>query len=243
MGPSSMLFGRGSTGGVINQVTKKPGLKQATELSGQVTTNGLIRTTADVNTPFGENNAARVNGMFQWGKALRPSTTPTSWTLAWHPRSSSASARRPRSRWAPSCSTARTTLTTACRRSAASRSTCRATSITAWSTTTPAGRHPAQCDGRSQVQRRRRFPQPERIPVGEHLGPPDLGRLRRHPAVRTSTSSRRPPARTTRRTAARRSTSCRSASSAATATSTTSRSRTRASSRPSSSPGRSAICC
>ena len=69
MGPSSMLFGRGSTGGVINQVTKKPGLKQATELSGQVTTNGLIRTTADVNTPFGENNAARVNGMFQWGKA------------------------------------------------------------------------------------------------------------------------------------------------------------------------------
>ena len=69
MGPSSMLFGRGSTGGVINQVTKKPGLKQATELSLQGTTNGLVRTTADVNTPFGENNAARVNGMFQWGKA------------------------------------------------------------------------------------------------------------------------------------------------------------------------------
>src|SRR5215216_4786499 len=69
MGPSSMLFGRGSTGGVINQVTKKPGLKQATELSVQGTTNGLVRTTADVNTPFGENNAARVNGMFQWGKA------------------------------------------------------------------------------------------------------------------------------------------------------------------------------
>ena len=69
MGPSSMLFGRGSTGGVINQVTKKPGLKAATELSGQVTTNGLIRTTADVNTPFQETNAARVNGMFQWGKA------------------------------------------------------------------------------------------------------------------------------------------------------------------------------
>ncbi|WP_289294836.1 TonB-dependent siderophore receptor [uncultured Reyranella sp.] len=68
MGPSSMLFGRGSTGGVINQVAKKPGLKQATELSGQVTTNGLVRTTADVNTPFGENNAARVSGMFQVGK-------------------------------------------------------------------------------------------------------------------------------------------------------------------------------
>ena len=69
MGPSSMLFGRGSTGGVINQVTKKPGLKQATELSGQVTTNGLVRSTADVNVPFEETNAARINTMFQWGKA------------------------------------------------------------------------------------------------------------------------------------------------------------------------------
>jgi catecholate siderophore receptor len=69
MGPSSMLFGRGSTGGVINQVTKKPFLKQATELSAQATTNGLVRTTADVNTPFEENNAARVSAMFQVGKA------------------------------------------------------------------------------------------------------------------------------------------------------------------------------
>jgi catecholate siderophore receptor len=69
MGPSSMLFGRGSTGGVINQVTKKPILKKATELTGQVTTNGLVRGTADVNVPFEETNAARVNGMFQWGKS------------------------------------------------------------------------------------------------------------------------------------------------------------------------------
>lgn len=70
MGPSSMLFGRGSTGGVINQVTKKPFFERAaTELSLQGTTNGLVRTTADVNTPFGENNAARVSMMFQAGKA------------------------------------------------------------------------------------------------------------------------------------------------------------------------------
>ena len=69
MGPSSMLFGRGSTGGVINQVTKKPFLKQATELSAQATTNGLVRTTADVNTPFQDTNAARVSAMFQAGKA------------------------------------------------------------------------------------------------------------------------------------------------------------------------------
>jgi catecholate siderophore receptor len=67
-GPASLLFGRGSTGGVINQVMKKPGLKKATELSASATTNGLVRTTADVNLPFEETSAARVNAMFQWGK-------------------------------------------------------------------------------------------------------------------------------------------------------------------------------
>ena len=79
-GPSSMLFGRGSTGGVINQVMKKPALKKATELSVSGTTNGLVRGTADVNMPFGEDStsAARVNAMFQYGKAstLRPDRRP-----------------------------------------------------------------------------------------------------------------------------------------------------------------------
>ena len=42
-GPASLLFGRGSTGGVINQVMKKPGLKKFTDLSASVTTNGLVR--------------------------------------------------------------------------------------------------------------------------------------------------------------------------------------------------------
>ena len=70
MGPSSMLFGRGSTGGVINQVTKKPTLARATELQAMVTTNGLTRGTADVNVPVDETTGARVNGMFQRGKAF-----------------------------------------------------------------------------------------------------------------------------------------------------------------------------
>jgi catecholate siderophore receptor len=70
-GPASLLFGRGSTGGIINQVMKKPTLQKRTELTGSVTTNGLVRGTADVNIPFGEDstNAARVNAMFQYGKA------------------------------------------------------------------------------------------------------------------------------------------------------------------------------
>jgi catecholate siderophore receptor len=69
MGPSSMLFGRGSTGGVINQVLKKPSLAKSTEVSGAITTNGLVRGTADVNLPTGESSALRVPMMFQVGKA------------------------------------------------------------------------------------------------------------------------------------------------------------------------------
>ncbi|MBS0520325.1 MAG: TonB-dependent receptor plug domain-containing protein, partial [Proteobacteria bacterium] len=69
MGPSSMLFGRGSTGGVINQVLKKPSLRKFTNLSQSVTTNGLVRSTADINLPVGEESAVRVPFMFQVGKA------------------------------------------------------------------------------------------------------------------------------------------------------------------------------
>ncbi|EJL87873.1 TonB-dependent siderophore receptor [Herbaspirillum sp. CF444] len=69
MGPSSMLFGRGSTGGVINQVTKKANLKEATEVSASITTNGLVRTTADYNHPLSETSAFRISAMAQSGSA------------------------------------------------------------------------------------------------------------------------------------------------------------------------------
>ncbi|MCY0856618.1 TonB-dependent receptor [Cupriavidus sp. D39] len=83
MGPSSMLFGRGSTGGVINQVTKKPSLKAATEVTGSVTTNGLVRATADYNTPTGETSAFRIAAMAQDGKAsTRDQTTVKDFGLA-----------------------------------------------------------------------------------------------------------------------------------------------------------------
>ena len=74
-GPSSMLFGRGSTGGVINQVLKKPSLKAASEVTGAVTTNGLVRSTVDVNTPTGEHEAFRGNAMIQKGNASTRSQT------------------------------------------------------------------------------------------------------------------------------------------------------------------------
>jgi catecholate siderophore receptor len=69
MGPSSMLFGRGSTGGVINQVTKKANLKQSAEASASITTNGLARVTADYNQPLNDTSAVRVSAMTQKGDA------------------------------------------------------------------------------------------------------------------------------------------------------------------------------
>jgi catecholate siderophore receptor len=67
MGPSSMLFGRGSTGGVINQVFKKPSLTPKEEYSASITTNGLKRGTVDVNKPIDETSAFRVAAMLQQG--------------------------------------------------------------------------------------------------------------------------------------------------------------------------------
>jgi catecholate siderophore receptor len=69
MGPSSMLFGRGSTGGVINQISKRPVLHPIQEVDGSVTTNGLVRGVADVNMPFSDNAAARIAVMGQTGAA------------------------------------------------------------------------------------------------------------------------------------------------------------------------------
>jgi catecholate siderophore receptor len=67
MGPSSMLFGRGSTGGVINQVFKKPSLTPKEEYSTSITTNGLKRGTVDVNKPIDDQSAFRVAAMLQQG--------------------------------------------------------------------------------------------------------------------------------------------------------------------------------
>lgn len=67
MGPSSMLFGRGSTGGAINQVSKQAALKPATEFIVSGTSNGLARGTADFNATLGDTAAFRVSIMGQQG--------------------------------------------------------------------------------------------------------------------------------------------------------------------------------
>ncbi|MBE1160068.1 TonB-dependent receptor [Dyella acidiphila] len=60
-GPSSMLFGRGSTGGVINQVTKEPQLQNFGQVTATVGSDDRYRTTADFNEQLSATSAARLN--------------------------------------------------------------------------------------------------------------------------------------------------------------------------------------
>ncbi|WP_019140617.1 TonB-dependent receptor [Noviherbaspirillum massiliense] len=60
-GPSSMLFGRGSTGGVVNQVSKAPTLREQNEISATVGTHDYYRATADFNKPLSDTSAFRLN--------------------------------------------------------------------------------------------------------------------------------------------------------------------------------------
>ncbi|GAP35119.1 TonB-dependent siderophore receptor [Piscinibacter sakaiensis] len=62
-GSASMLFGRGSTGGAVNQVSKQPMLINQGELSMTAGTGSFARTTLDVNRRTGENAAVRVNAV------------------------------------------------------------------------------------------------------------------------------------------------------------------------------------
>lgn len=62
-GPSATLFGRGSTGGAINQVSKAPFLQATDVVTANVATNSLYRMTADINQPIADTSAIRVNLM------------------------------------------------------------------------------------------------------------------------------------------------------------------------------------
>ena len=64
-GPASTLFGRGSTGGVINQVLKTPELYPIANAVLTGGTNNEGRVTGDVNYVLDEHAALRVNGMWQ----------------------------------------------------------------------------------------------------------------------------------------------------------------------------------
>lgn len=62
-GSASMLFGRGSTGGAVNQVTKQPQLSNDYEVSTTLGTGNYMRSTLDFNQRTGETTAVRINTM------------------------------------------------------------------------------------------------------------------------------------------------------------------------------------
>ncbi|TSE34467.1 Catecholate siderophore receptor Fiu [Tepidimonas charontis] len=64
-GSASMLFGKGSTGGVVNQVTKQPFLREHYEAELTLGSGQHRRLQADINRPVGERSAVRLNAMVQ----------------------------------------------------------------------------------------------------------------------------------------------------------------------------------
>ncbi|RZU00805.1 TonB-dependent receptor [Rivibacter subsaxonicus] len=62
-GSASMLFGRGSTGGVVNQVNKQPFLMNQNEVALTAGTDDYYRLTGDFNLKTGESAAVRLNVM------------------------------------------------------------------------------------------------------------------------------------------------------------------------------------
>ncbi|MGA0611372.1 TonB-dependent receptor [Caldimonas sp. KR1-144] len=62
-GAASMLFGRGSTGGVINQVSKQPFLMSQSEVAFTAGTDDYYRLTGDFNIKTGDDAALRINAM------------------------------------------------------------------------------------------------------------------------------------------------------------------------------------
>lgn len=70
-GPSSMLFGRGSTGGVINQVSKLPGAQAKSEFTATLGTDDYYRLMADTNQPLSPTSALRVVTMGHTNESTR----------------------------------------------------------------------------------------------------------------------------------------------------------------------------
>jgi catecholate siderophore receptor len=78
-GAASLLFGHGSTGGIINQVTKKPQLQPIVDVSASVGTDSYKRGLVDVGAPLDQDSAFRVVLMDQDIDGTRPSVNTRSY--------------------------------------------------------------------------------------------------------------------------------------------------------------------
>jgi catecholate siderophore receptor len=81
-GAASLLFGHGSTGGIINQVTKKPQLQPILDLSASVGTDSYKRGLMDVGAPLDQDSAFRVVAMDQDIDGTRPSVNTRSYGVS-----------------------------------------------------------------------------------------------------------------------------------------------------------------
>lgn len=99
-GPSGLMFGRGTTGGAINTISKTPFLKDKYSAALEGGNGDHVRATADLNHAFSDTGAARLNLMVtdtgvvdrdfvhasRWGIAPMIALglgTDTQWSLAW----------------------------------------------------------------------------------------------------------------------------------------------------------------
>lgn len=81
-GPSSMLFGRGSTGGVINQVSKEANLRELTEVGFGVGSDSTYRATADINRPLSDTSAFRISAVAHTNESTRDVIESTRYGIA-----------------------------------------------------------------------------------------------------------------------------------------------------------------
>jgi len=70
-GPNSMMFGRGGGGGVINRVTKEAGFSSLREITLQGGSFRDKRFTTDLDQPFGNKLALRINGLYENSDSFR----------------------------------------------------------------------------------------------------------------------------------------------------------------------------
>lgn len=81
-GSASMLYGRGSTGGVINQVSKTPKRQDSYEITLSGGTYGFMRATADVNKVLTDKVAFRLNSMITSSGSFRDDVHQKRWGIA-----------------------------------------------------------------------------------------------------------------------------------------------------------------
>lgn len=86
-GPAAVLYGRGSSGGLVNRVTRKPGYTPSAEIGVTVGSYGQRRTEFGLNQPLGDTLAMRLDGAVEDSDSFRDNgyakTKALAPSLAW----------------------------------------------------------------------------------------------------------------------------------------------------------------